>query len=62
LRSKFESRALAPDRPTFSQLDAYAHKSAKALWRTRSELVGRLPGSDQPDAVLRPTRGAARRG
>ena len=60
LRSEFESHFLAPDWPTFAQLDAYSHKSPKPLWRTRSELVGRLPRSDRPDAVLSP--GAARMG
>ena len=60
LRSEFEPHFLAPDRPTFAQLDAYPHKSPKSLWRTRSEPVGRLPGSDRPDAVLSPTPGAAR--
>lgn len=62
LRSEFESHFLAPDRPTFAQLDAYPHKSPKPLWRTRSEPVGRLPGSDRPDAILSPTPGAARMG
>jgi hypothetical protein len=60
LRSEFESHFLAPDRPTFTQLDAYSQKSPKPLWRTRSELLGRLPRSDRPDAVLSP--GAARMG
>ena len=60
LRSEFESHFLAPDRPTFTQLDAYSRKPPKPLWRTRSELLGRLPGSDRPDAVLSP--GAARMG
>ena len=60
LRSEFESPFLAPDRPTSAQLDAYSHKSPKPLWRTRSELVGRLPRSDRPDALLSP--GAVRMG
>jgi hypothetical protein len=60
LRSEFESHFLAPDRPTFALLDAYSHKSPKPLWRTRSELVGRLPRSDRPDALLSP--GAVRMG
>jgi len=59
LRSEFESHFLAPDWPTFAGLDAYSHKPPKPLWRTRSEPVGRLPGSDRPDAVLSPTPGAA---
>lgn len=62
LRSAFESHFLAPDRPTFAQLDAYSHKSPRPLWGTRSELVGRLPRSDRPDAVLSPTPGVARMG
>jgi hypothetical protein len=62
LRSEFESHFLAPDRPTFAQLDAYSHKSSKPLLRARSELVGRPPRSDRPDAVLSPTPGAARMG
>ena len=62
VRSEFESHFLAPDWPMFAQLDAYSHKSPKPLWRTRSEPVGRLPGSDRPDAVLSPTPGAARMG
>jgi hypothetical protein len=62
LRSEFESHFLAPDWPTFAQLDAYPHKSPKPLWRTRPEPVGRLPGSDGPAAVLSPTPGAARMG
>jgi len=62
LRSEFESHCLAPDRPTFAQLDAYSHKSPKPLWRTRSELVGRVPGLDQLDAVRGPTAGAVRVG
>jgi len=62
VRSEFESHFLAADRPTFAQLDAYPHKSPKSLWRTRSEPVGRRPGSDWPDAVLSPTAGAARMG
>jgi hypothetical protein len=62
LRSEFESHFLTPDRPTFAQLDACSHKSPKPLWRTRSEPVGRLPGSDRLDAVLSPTPSAARMG
>ena len=62
LRSGLESDFLAPDWPTFAQLDAYPHKSPKPLWRTRSEPVGRLPGSDRPAALLSPTPGAARMG
>ena len=62
LRSGFESDFLARDRPMFAQLDAYSHKSPKTLWPTRSERVGRLPGSDRPDAALSPTPGAARMG
>lgn len=58
LRSQFESHSLAPDRPTFAQLDDCSHKSPKPLWRTLSELVGRLPRSDRPDAVLSPAPGA----
>ncbi len=34
LRSESESHFLAPDWPTFAQLDAYSHKSLKPLWRT----------------------------
>jgi hypothetical protein len=60
LRSESESHFLAPDRPTFAQLDSYSHKSPKPLWRTRSELVGRFPRSDRRDAVLSPAPGAAR--
>ena len=62
LRSEPESHFLAPDWLTFAQLDAYSPKSPKPVWRTRSEPVGRLPGSDRPDAVLSPTPGAARMG
>jgi hypothetical protein len=62
LRSEFESHFLAPDWPTFAQLDAYPHNSPKPLWRTRSEPVGRLPGSDRPAALLSATPGAARMG
>jgi hypothetical protein len=62
LRSEFESHFLAADWPAFAQLDACPHKSPKPLWRTRSEPVGRLPGSDRPAAVLSPTPGAARMG
>jgi hypothetical protein len=62
LRSEFESHVLAPDWPTFAQLDAYPHNSPRPLWRARAEPVGRLPGSDRPAAVLSPTRGAARMG
>jgi hypothetical protein len=61
-RSEFESRVLALDRPTFPQLDAYARKSAKPFWLTRTNLVGRPPGSDQPDAVQSRAPVAARRG
>ena len=62
LRSGFESHLLAPDRPTFGQLDAYSHKSPKLLCRTHFELVGRVPRSGRPDAVLSPKPGAARMG
>ncbi|MGO9499698.1 MAG: hypothetical protein ACLQA5_23750 [Solirubrobacteraceae bacterium] len=62
LRSEFESHFLAPTWPTFAQLDACPHKSPKPFWRTRSETVGRLPGSDRPAALLSPTPGAARMG
>ena len=34
LRSESESHFLAPDWPTFAQLDAWAHRSLKPLWRT----------------------------
>jgi hypothetical protein len=34
LRSESESHFLAPDWPTFAQLDAWAHRSAKALYRS----------------------------
>jgi hypothetical protein len=34
LRSESESHFLAPDWPTFAQLDAWAHKSLAPLWRT----------------------------
>ena len=34
LRSESESHFLAPDWPTFAQLDAWAHKSPKPLWRS----------------------------
>ncbi len=34
LRSESESHFLAPDWPTFAQLDAWSHKSFKPLWRT----------------------------
>ncbi len=34
LRSESESHFLAPDWPTFAQLDAYSHKSLKPLWRS----------------------------
>jgi len=34
LRSESESHFLAPDWPTFAQLDAWAHKSLKPLWRS----------------------------
>jgi hypothetical protein len=34
LRSESESHFLAPDWPTFAQLDAWSHKSLKPLWRT----------------------------
>lgn len=61
LRSGLESHLLAPDWPTFAQLD-YRRKSPKPLWRTRSEPVGRLPGSDRPAALLSPAPGAARLG
>lgn len=61
LRSGLESHFLAPDWPTFAQLD-YRRKSPKPLWRTRSEPVGRLPGSDRPAALLSPAPGAARLG
>ncbi len=53
---------LPPDRPTVAQLDTCSHKSLKPLWRTRSEPVGRLRGSDRPAAVLSATPGAARMG
>lgn len=62
LRSEFESHFLAPECPTFAQLDAYSDRSPKPLWRTRSAPVGRLPGSERPDVVLSPTAGAARMG
>jgi hypothetical protein len=34
LRSESESHFLAPDWPTFAQLDAWSHKSIKPLWRS----------------------------
>jgi hypothetical protein len=34
LRSESESHFLAPDWPTFAQLDAWAHKSLRPLWRS----------------------------
>lgn len=34
LRSESESHFLAPDWPTFAQLDAWSHKSLAPLWRT----------------------------
>jgi hypothetical protein len=34
LRSESESHFLAPDWPTFAQLDAWSHKSVKPLWRS----------------------------
>ena len=34
LRSESESHFLAPDWPTFAQLDAWSHKSLQPLWRT----------------------------
>jgi hypothetical protein len=34
LRSESESHFLAPDWPTFAQLDAWAHKSLAPLWRS----------------------------
>src|ERR1700742_1339167 len=34
LRSESESHFLAPDWPTFAQLDAWSHRSLKPLWRT----------------------------
>ena len=34
LRSESESHFLAPDWPTFAQLDAWSHKSLRPLWRT----------------------------
>ena len=34
LRSESESHFLAPDWPTFAQLDAWSHKSLKPLWRS----------------------------
>ncbi len=34
LRSESESHFLAPDWPTFAQMDAWAHKSPAVLWRT----------------------------
>jgi hypothetical protein len=34
LRSESESHFLAPDWPTFAQLDAWAHQSLKPLWRS----------------------------
>jgi hypothetical protein len=34
LRSESESHFLAPDWPTFAQLDAWSHKSPKPLWRS----------------------------
>jgi hypothetical protein len=34
LRSESENHFLAPDWPTFAQLDAWSHKSLKPLWRT----------------------------
>src|ERR1700733_3869103 len=34
LRSESESHFLAPDWPTFAQLDAWAHKSLQPLYRT----------------------------
>ena len=36
LRSESESHFLAPDWPTFAQLDAWAHRSLAPLWRTTS--------------------------
>jgi hypothetical protein len=36
LRSESESHFLAPDWPTFAQLDAWSHKSLRPLWRTTS--------------------------
>jgi hypothetical protein len=34
LRSESESHFLAPDWPTFAQLDAWAHRSLRPLWRS----------------------------
>src|ERR1700688_2362013 len=34
LRSESESHFLAPDWPTFAQLDAWSHKSPAPLWRS----------------------------
>src|ERR1700733_3810904 len=34
LRSESESHFLAPDWPTFAQLDAWSHRSLAPLWRT----------------------------
>ena len=34
LRSESESHFMAPDWPTFAQLDAWAHKSVRPLWRS----------------------------
>src|SRR5690348_3937286 len=34
LRSESESHFLAPDWPTFAQLDAWSHKSLRPLWRS----------------------------
>ena len=34
LRSESESHFLAPDWPTFAQLDAWAHRSPAPLWRS----------------------------
>jgi hypothetical protein len=62
LRSEFESHFLPADRPTCAQPDPCSHKSPEPLWRTRSELVGRLPRSDWHNADLSPLPGAARIG
>ncbi len=54
LRSESESHFLAPDWPTFAQLDAWSHKSLKPLWRTTRAQV-------QPGRSRDPDRGRGRR-
>jgi hypothetical protein len=67
LRSESESHFLAPDWPTFAQLDAWSHRSLKPLWRstrrkynpgvpeilTELEVVAKRTGWDQSRIPLK---------